>query len=721
MSHSAAEHAKHGRTQSAFVPREISWLNFNERVLMEAMDPSVPLMERLVFLGIFSNNLDEFFRVRVASLARIVALQKKLKNSAPINELAATAEKTLAEVKRRVKSLNKDFERTYKTIRAELAKEHILIIDETGLDEAQGEYVRHHFQESIRPHLFPMMLDKLRNVPNLRDRSVYLVAELKNRAGQIQDTWTLIELPTAELSRFVVLPKRADGQVCVMLLDDVIRYCMADLFGIFGYDHFACYTIKFTRDSELSIDNDVSRSYLEVVSDSIKRRKYGHTVRFIYDEQIPPSLLEKVRTTFGLKKRDTLIKGGKYHNFKDFMAFPKHIGAKKLSYPDHHIVTVRGLIPSTSILDDVRQHDVMLHYPYHSFQYIIDLLREASIEPTVRAIKVTIYRVAKESKIIAALINAARNGKKVTVYVELEARFDEEANIYWVDRMQEEGIHVIPKLRGYKVHAKLILIRRKESGNNVYYTAIGTGNLNEDTTRFYGDDHLLTSNKQITSDVNRIFHLLDDERITRPDFNSLIVSPYHTRDFFLSMIDAEIASVQAGREAWMMLKINNLTDAQIVSRLEDAARAGVKVKLIVRGMCSISPKAMDTIGNIEAIRIIDRFLEHSRCLVFANRGEPRYFLSSSDWMERNFDHRIEVSVEITDAPLKQELEQMLRFQWSDTVKARIIGGRKTDSLRAHEKNAKRIVSQTEIAKYLAQLVAHTVAHTVEGGETKNHS
>ena len=673
-------------------------MNFNERVLSEAMDPAVPLLERFVFLGIFSNNLDEFFRVRVATLNRMISLHRSMGRKEGLKEY----EKTLLDVKRRVKTLNREFECAYAALWDELARENIVIVDETVLDEHQGVQVRDYFRECIRPHLFPIILDKIRNQTNLHDQSVYLAVELKSDNPSVTDTHALIELPTRKVSRFVVLPKNSDGIIFIVLLDDVIRYCLSDLFGSLGYHKFSAYMFKFTRDSELSLDNDVSRSYMEIVSESIKNRKYGKTVRFVYDEKMPQHLLQKVLAVFGIKKRDTLIRGGKYHNFKDFIKFPKNIGAKRLVFPEHHPHPVQELTPGLSYFESIRKRDLMLHYPYHSFQNIIDLLREASLDSSVRTIKATIYRLAPESQIVEALINAARNGKEVIVYVELEARFDEEANIRWVDRMQEEGITILPMIRAYKVHAKLILIRRKENGENVYYAAIGTGNLNEITTHIYTDVHLLTCDKKITADVNRVFHLLNNERILHPDFKTLIVSPYDTRDRFLALLDKEIENARNGLAAWCIIKINNLTDFALAMKIYEAAMAGVRMDLIIRGICILSPEVMKYTENIRMVRIIDRFLEHARILAFANNGQTRYFIGSADWMERNLDNRIEVTVEICDEAIKADLDAVLRLQIADNVKGRLIGGTHDDVPFHLKKKTRRIVSQTEIHKVFSE-------------------
>jgi polyphosphate kinase len=677
-----------------YINRELSWLNFNERVLLEAGDPTVPLFERLNFLGIFSNNMDEFYRVRVALLKRLVNLKP---DEADDVELDFDPVKTLREIHRRSLGQRYKADDIYERICRELADENIFFVDEAELTEEQGTFVRQYFQESVRQFLFPIMLDRFRNISNLQDNSIYLVVDLMQKHNPATETLALIEIPTRHVPRFLVLPTGADKRNLVMYLDDVIRYCLADMFSIYGYTDFMAYTIKFTRDAELDIDTDVSKSFLESVNEGLRQRKYGDTVRFIYDGSMPRKVLTNILKKFGIKKRDSLEKGGRYHNVRDLMQFPRSLGTKKMQYESMPPLEVAEFPSGVPMLDIIREKDILLHYPYQSFQHIIELLREASIDPAVKAIKMTIYRAAKHSAIINALINAARNGKEVVVFVEFQARFDEAANISWAARMQEEGVRVLPSIPGMKVHGKILLIRRKEQNVNVYYAAIGTGNPNENTTRIYCDEHLLTADKSITAEVNKVFHLLDDQKYQRPDFKYIVVSPFGTRQFFLKQIEREIRNAKKGKPAWLIIKLNNLVDKKLVNRLYEAGEAGVKIDLIIRGVCTLVPQKCE---NIRAIRIVDRFLEHSRMFVFCNDDKPEYFIGSADWMERNLDQRFEVVVPIKDASLCQRIWDILQIQLSDNVKACSISADKPNHRIVVPKNAKHIRSQTEIYKYL---------------------
>ena len=685
---------KSGGRQQLYLNRELSWLNFNERVLLEADDPTVPLFERLNFLGIFSNNMDEFYRVRVALLKRLVNLKQ---TEGDDFEFDFDPVKILREIHRRSLGQRYKADDIYERICRELANENIFFVDEAELTEEQGTFVRQYFQESVRQFLFPIMLDRFRNISNLQDKSIYLVVDLLQKTVPATETLALIEIPTKHVPRFLVLPPGADKRNLVMYVDDVIRYCLADMFSIYGFTGFQAYTIKFTRDAELDIDNDVSKSFLESVNEGLRQRKYGDTVRFVYDGSMPRKVLTSILKKFGIKRRDTLEKGGRYHNVLDLMQFPRSLGAKKMQYEPMPPLEVPEFPPGVSILDVIREKDILLHYPYQSFQHIIELLREASIDPAVRAIKMTIYRAAKHSAIINALINAARNGKEVVVFVEFQARFDEAANISWAARMQEEGVRVLPSIPGMKVHGKILLIRRKEQNVNVYYAAIGTGNPNENTTRVYSDEHLLTADKIIAAEVNKVFHILDDQKYQRPDFKHIIVSPFGTRTFFLKQIDKEIKNAKKGKTAWMIIKVNNLVDKKIVHRLYEAGEAGVKIDLIVRGICTLIPQRCE---NIRAIRIVDRFLEHSRMFVFCNDNNPEYYIGSADWMERNLDQRFEVIVPIKDPALQRQVWDILQIQLSDNVKACLISADKPNHRIVIPKNAKHIRSQMEIYKYL---------------------
>jgi len=682
------------KVQPLYLNRELSWLNFNERVLLEAADSAVPLLERLNFLGIFSNNMDEFYRVRVAMLKRLANLKRE-----DNLEFASDPTKTLREIHRRSMAQRSKADDIYERICRELADENIFFVDEAELTEEQGTFVRQYFQESVRQYLFPIMLDHFRNFSNLHDNSIYLVIDLTHKNNPTAENLALIEIPTKHVPRFLVLPPSADKKNLVMYLDDVIRYCLADIFSIYGFINFQAYTIKFTRDAELDLDNDVSKSFLQSVSEGIRQRKHGNTVRFVYDGSIPRKVLTSILKKFAIKRRDVIERGGRYHNMRDLMQFPRNLGTKKMHYEPMPPLEVPDFPPGVSMLDIIRERDVLLHYPYQSFQYIIELLREASIDPAVRTIKMTIYRAAKHSAIVNALINAARNGKEVIVFVEFQARFDEAANISWAAQMQEEGVRVLPSIPGMKVHGKILLIRRKEQNVNVYYTAIGTGNPNESTTRIYCDEHLLTADKSITNEVNKVFHVLDDQRYQRPDFKHIIVSPFGTRKFFLKQIDREIKNAKKGKPAWMIIKVNNLVDKRLVNRLYDASEAGVKIDLIIRGVCTLIPNIPKKSENIRAIRIVDRFLEHSRMFVFCNDDNPEYFIGSPDWMERNLDQRFEVVVPIKDPALCRQIWDILQLQLSDNVKARLISATRPNEQIALPKNAKQIRSQVEIYKY----------------------
>jgi len=684
------------KSRQLYINRELSWLNFNERVLLEAGDPTVPVFERLHFLGIFSNNMDEFYRVRVALLKRLANLKKEGDEV----ELDFDPVKIFREIHRRSLGQRYKADDIYEHICRELADENIFFVDEAELNEEQGTFVQHYFQESVRQYLFPIMLDRFRNFSNLRDNSIYLVIELTHKQNPTVENLALIEIPTEHIPRFLVLPVGADKRNLVMYLDDVIRYCLADIFSVHGFIDFKAYTIKFTRDAELDIDTNVSKSFLEAVSESIRQRKYGDTVRFVYDGSMPRKVLASILKKFGVKRRDSLEKGGRYHNIRDLLQFPRNLGTKKMHYEAMPPLDVSELPPGVSMLDTIREKDILLHYPYHSFQYIIELLREASIDPAVRTIKMTIYRAAKHSAIVNALINAARNGKEVIVFVEFQARFDEAANISWAAQMQEEGIRVLPSIPSMKVHGKILLIRRKEHNVNVYYAAIGTGNPNENTTRVYCDEHLLTADKNIALEVNKVFHVLDDQRYQRPDFKHIVVSPFGTRRFFLKQIEREIRNAKKGKPAWMIIKINNIVDKKLVNRLYDASEAGVKIDLIIRGICTLIPGIPKKSENIRAIRIVDRFLEHSRMFVFCNDNNPEYFIGSADWMERNLDQRFEVVVPIKDPMLRQQIWDILQIQISDNVKACLISVDRPNQRISIPKNAKHIRSQVEIYKYL---------------------
>ena len=672
------------------VNRELSWLEFNGRVLQEAADETTPLIERVKFLGIFSNNLDEFYRVRVATLSRLLDFNKRSGEPSRFNP-----RKILKEINRIDKEQQQRFAQIFRSLVRKLTHEGIQIVNEKQITPEQGNFVLNYFNQHVRSQIFPIMLPNLKS-SSLVDKSIYLAISLqKSGKKATSEQYAIIRVPVGPLSRFVILPSDKDHKY-IILLDDVIRYCLGEIFSIFGYNSFSAHTFKFTRDAELDIDNDVSKSFLEIMSESLKQRKSGAPVRFIYDKTMPSKLLTIIKQKLDISETDTLSKSGRYHNFKDFMSFPD-LGRPDLQYLPVHPLEHRRLPRNESILNIIRDQDVMLHYPYQSFQYIIDLLREASIDPQVRAIKMALYRVAKDSKVVNALINAARNGKAVTVFMELQARFDEEANIYWAERLQEEGVKLIQGTPGFKVHCKLLLIRRKEGDKNVYYANVGTGNFNEQTARVYADDSLLTADATITVEVNRVFHLIES-KYNPPRFKHLLVAPFQMRTQLFKLINNEIKLAKAGKEAWIILKLNNLVDDKFVKKLYQASKAGVNIRVICRGTCTLVPQKEGLSENIEVISIVDKFLEHSRVFVFNNGGNELYYISSADLMVRNLDNRIEVACPIEDKGIQQELKTILNIQLKDNTKARLVNHEEPNIYKEHEK-LPHFRSQQEIYKY----------------------
>ncbi len=649
--------------RTKYINREISWLAFNDRVLQEAEDPAVPLLERLRFLGIYSNNQDEFFRVRVATVRRIAKLGQTVK------EFVGDPDEVLEQIQDIVLRQQIRFDNTYQSLMEDLKKEFICVINETELTPSQGLWVRNYFQEEVRLNLFPIMIDNIKSFPTLRDTSIYLAVRLVS-TDQPRDTrYSLIEIPDT-LPRFVELPERG-GKKYIILLDDVIRYNLDSIYYIFPHDRSEAFTIKFTRDAELDIDNDQTLSYINALEQSLKRRRIGDPVRLTYDKDMPAAFLDYLISKMKLSaEEDAIIPGARYHNFKDFMKFP-HMGRTDLLHSIPEPLSHPHLPAGRSIYSVIRDRDIMLHFPYQSFHYLIDFLREAAINPKVSQIHLTLYRAAENSAVIRALINAARNGVDVTVVVELQARFDEEANIYWANSMQEEGIRVIFGVNQLKVHAKLCLIRRVEDGNVVDYAFVGTGNFNEDTARIYTDLALLTTNPKITREVDRVFNFFE-RNYSLSKYKELFVAPFFMRNRFVNRINFEISNARAGQESWLFFKMNSLVDKKMIKKLYEASQAGVKIRLMIRGICSLMPGVPGLSENIEAISIVDKYLEHGRVFVFCNGGDPLYYIGSADLMTRNLDHRVEVMIPIYDKPLRQQLRDVLEIQWKDNVKSRYL-------------------------------------------------
>ena len=642
--------------------RELSWLRFNDRVMQEAEDESVPLLQRLRFLGIFSNNLDEFFKVRVASLRRIIDIREQASKELPGGWLP---EELLAEIQKRVNILQGSFLEVYNKVIAEMESCGIFMINETQLTDVQKEFARNYFADKVRPLIVPLMLRRKQGkLPLLTDDRIYLAIRME-RSGK--NHYAILEIPVGSNSpRFVVLPS-PENQIHIIFLDDIIRLCLDEIFFMFDFDSIDAYTFKLTRDAELTLDDDISKSSLEKMEDSLSLRTYGRPVRFVYDKNMPEDLLTMLLNKIGIKPGSNIMASSRYHQMRDLMKFPKIDPELEAHTPEP--VQPRSLKPFTSIIKTIKDKDVLLNYPYHSFNHFIDFLREAAVDPKVDEIYVIFYRVAEKSRVVSTLINAAKNGKRVTVLVELFARFDEENNIYWSDVLQRNGIKVINGVDGLKVHSKLVLVRRREQGALAGYTYVGTGNFNESTAKIYTDLGLLTSHAGIAEDALMIFDFLErNHRRFQPKY--LLVSPYHMRDDFAAMIEKEIENTKAGKQAYIYLKLNSLVDEYMIELLYKASGHGVKIKLIVRSACCLNPGVEGLSENIRARSIVDIYLEHSRIAIFCNGGDERVYIMSADWMGRNLDRRVEVAVPIFDPKIKKTVHDIFSTQWKDNVKAR---------------------------------------------------
>ncbi len=669
--------------------RDLSWLSFNDRVLQEACDPETPLLERLKFLGIYSSNLDEFFRVRIAT-------NRRIKKSSPKNSLlpgGLTPDQLLKQVQFTIYDQQEKFEECYEQILKELALHSIFIINEQQVTREQGDFILQYFNETVMPALVPVMIENTSKFPYLKDRSIYFLVEMTLNGKKEKLRHALIEIPST-LPRFIVLPKE---NKYIILLDDIIRYCINEVFFNFEYDSIQAYTIKLTRDAELDIEQDVTKSLVKKLSESIKKRRTASPVRLIYDDTIPPEILAYLLKKLEFKKDDHPVPGGRYHNFIDFINFPS-LNRDDLKYTYNKPLPHKKIKPKTSLLAIIKQKDILLSFPYQSYHYIIDVLREAAIDPKVKALQITLYRAGKNSHIVNILINAIKNGKKVTVVVELQARFDEEANIRWANKLQEEGAQVIYGVPGLKAHSKLFLITRSEHGEDVMYAHIGTGNFNEDTAKIYCDHSLLTADKNITEEVARVFMFYKDNYKTG-NYKHLLVSPFFMRKRLSQLIAKEIETARSGKEAFIFLKMNSLTDPELIKKLYDASKAGVKIRLIIRGICSLLPGVKDLSENIEAISIVDKYLEHARVFIFSNDGIPKVYLSSADWMPRNLDFRSEVAVPINDEDIKKELIEIMEIQWKDHTKARILDENQSNKYRYLNREKTR--AQQAIYKFLS--------------------
>jgi len=648
------------------INREISWLYFNDRVLQEAADPTVPLIERIKFLAIFSSNLDEFYRVRVATLSRLANLNEKAKEI-----LGYNPKKILNQIKTIVVRQERKFNNLYENIIIkQLAEEKIFILNDKQLNVARGEFVKKYFREKLLATLVPIMLDENLPLPELRDRAIYFYVKLtKNKKVR----YALIEIPD-NVSRFVVLPE-TNNLKFIILMDDIIRYSLEDIFFIFDHDSIEAYSIQLTRDAELDLDKEVSGKFIDALAKSLLKRRKGKPMRLLYDTDMPMDMLKNLVQKMGLHG-ESLIPGNRYHNFKDFIKFP-NVGRPELEYVKYLPLSVNGLSFGKSLMSMIAKKDFLISTPYQSYDYVIHFLREAAIDPKVTEISISVYRLDENSRVIHALINAAKNGKKVNCLVELRARFDESNNIGWSHRLEEEGVNVLYGIQDYKVHSKICLVKRIEKGKPSYYACLSTGNFNEKTALMYADHTLLTADKRITDDLVKVFKALSKNMLPQ-GLKHLIVSPIDSRPAIYKLIDNEIKNAKAGKPAYMILKMNSLADEQMITKLYQASNAGVKIKMIVRGMCCLIPGVKGYSENIEVISIVDKYLEHSRVHIFCNDDNELLYLTSADFMTRNIDNRVEVGFPVYDESLRKEIKDIINIQLSDNTKAREINSHNTN-------------------------------------------
>ena len=693
------------KTKNTYVNRELSWLKFNARVLQEAADEKVPLLERLRFAGIFSNNLDEFFKVRYATVKRVAM------NESSDKELGVHAKELLEEITKEVIQLQDESLSIINTITEELEKEQIFIVNEKTLLPEHEAFVNTYFYDKVRPALFTIILNDLEKFPQLKDDVAYLAVKMtlkedekasgvqkffSSKAYKEKIQYALIELPTT-LNRFIELPQVGDKHYIIML-DDVIRFCLHLIFSIFNYESLSANMIKITRDAELDIDDDLSKSFVEKISSSVEDRRKGAPVRFVYDKTIDKDTLHFLIEKMGIVNTDSVIPGGRYHNRRDYMSFPS-LGRTDLTYASIHPLPVKGLTSEESLLKKIAEKDYLQFTPYHTFSNIIWFLREAALDPKVKSVKITIYRLAKNSQVVNSLINAVKNGKKVTVQIELQARFDEESNIRYAEQLKAEGVKLIFGVRGLKVHSKICVIEREEGKGIKRYGFISTGNFNESTAKVYTDYTLFTANQDILKEVNKVFNFFETNYNIQK-YKHLIVSPHYTKKILKQLIEEEIKNAKAGKEAYIKLKMNNITSYKMIDKLYEASRAGVKIQMIVRGICCLVPGIEGMSENIEVISIVDKFLEHPRLFIFGNNGNPKVYISSADWMTRNISFRVEVGCPIYDEAIKQELIDTFEISWADNVKARVIDQAQDNHYRPHTLPAQR--SQVALYEYYEQ-------------------
>ena len=688
MYYNMAKSVNKKSSSGTYVDRDLSWMYFNRRILQEATRP-IPLLERLSFLGIYSNNLDEFFRVRIATLSRIAECEDK-----SIKKESEHASQLIKQITKLNNRYAKEYEEAIHEVTAALRNENIFLLKDNELSEDQQQFVRQFFRQKLSGFTNPVWLSAVKELTEATDDNIFLAVKLHTE-GRKTPEYALIELPVAVCGRFIHLPDK-EGRSYLMYLDDVIRFCLPMIFGGMGFTHYEAYAFKFTKDAEMEIDNDLRNGMLQKISKGVKSRRKGDALRVIYDAAMPKDMLKRVMNKLNLDKLDTVLAGGRYHNHKDLMSFPD-CGRKDLKYPEWSPIIRKELDENVSLLNLIQQRDRYIHVPYHSFDYYIRVLQEAAISKNVKSIKTTLYRLAKSSKVVNALINAARNGKKVTVVIELLARFDEASNISWSKLMQDAGVHVIFGVEGLKVHSKVTHIGMKQ-GPDV--ACISTGNFHEGNARIYTDYMLMTAARGIVSDVANVFNFIE-KPYSPIKFRELLVSPNEMKKKFLRLIDEEIRNKQVGKPAYIRMKVNHITDPVMVKKLYEASAAGVPVDIVLRGNCSLVTGVPGVSETIRINGIIDRYLEHSRIFIFAAGGEEKCFIGSADWMPRNLDNRIEVVTPVYDPDIKADLRTVVDFGLRDTCQGRIVDGR-GENLPWTTEDGARFRSQEELYRhYLA--------------------
>ena len=676
-----------------YINREISWLDFNARVLQEAADQKVPLLERLRFIGIFSNNLDEFFQVRYATVQRIAQSDKTGRKIFG----GKNAKDLLKAITQKVIEQQKETNKILSDIKKELEKEQIYFVNEKNVFEEHQEFLKEYFIQKVSPALMTIIIsDNL--AQDLSNNHAFLAVKLSfPDPKQLKNQYALIEIPT-ELDRFIVLPSIGNKKY-VMFLDDLIRYHFHLIFNFFEYSNIEAHMIKVTRDAELDMEGDVSKSYINKIVESVRERILAEPVRMVYDKEIHLETLTTLKGLMGIDSTDSLIPGGRYHNRKDFMNFPQ-LNRNDLQYNKMLPIPVEGLSLEKSIFKAIEEKDYLLYTPYHSFSFVIKFLREAALDPIVNSIKITIYRLSQLSNVASALINAAKNGKKVLVQIELQARFDETNNIIYAEQMQAAGVELIFGIPGLKVHSKICVVEKRIEGKNKRYGFISTGNLNEDTAKIYTDYTLFTSNPEVLKEVNKVFNFLQVHYKLKK-YKHLIVSPHYTHAALVKMINKEIENKKAGLPCGIKLKLNAITNFSMINKLYEASQAGVSIQMVVRGICCLIPGVKDMSENIEVISIVDRYLEHPRLYIFENGGKQKVYISSADFMTRNIENRVEVAAPIYDVSLKKQIIDVFDIIWMDNVKSRIINKKPQNKFR--KTSDKPVRSQWAIYDYYKKL------------------